>query len=70
MKNSKELLDQMNKNPDNWKGIFYFNFKDKRVIVKKFNPAMGWTFNFGNPFTYVLLFGAITLILAIDFLVK
>lgn len=67
MRNSKELLDQMNKNTDNWKGIFYFNYRDKRVIVRKFNPAMGWTLNFANPFTYILLIGTIALILAIDY---
>ena len=49
----KEINDLMNKNPDNWKGIFYVNSKDPRVIVPKINPSMGWTLNFGHKNTYI-----------------
>lgn len=44
----KEIIDAMSKNPDNWKGIFYVNNKDPRIIVPKKNPSFGWTLNFGH----------------------
>ena len=31
----KELLDRMHKDPGNWRGVFYFNRKDPRLIVPK-----------------------------------
>lgn len=52
---SKEILDKMSKNPDNWKGVFYFNRKDPRLLVPKLNPAMGWTLNFASPYAYVTI---------------
>ena len=38
----------MSKDPANWKGVFYFNKRDSRLIVPKLNPELGWTFNMGN----------------------
>ena len=58
------LLDSMSKNPDNWKGIFYFNRKDPRLIVPRINPLMGWTFNFASPYTYTTLISLILIIIA------
>ena len=49
----KETNDLMNKNLDNWKGIFYVNSKDPRIIVPKRNPSMGWTLNFGHKITII-----------------
>jgi len=49
----KEANNMMSKNPDNWKGIFYFNSKDPRMIVPKMDPTMGYTFNFGHRNTYI-----------------
>ena len=48
-----ESMDSMNKNPNNWKGIFYVNSKDPRIIVPKMIPLMGWTVNFGHKTTYI-----------------
>ena len=46
-------------NPNNYKyGIFYYNTDDSRIFVPKRNKYMGWTLNFGNHFTYLIL-GAI-----------
>ena len=46
----------MKTNPENYKwGFFYFNPKDKRVILPKANPFFGWTVNFGNWQTYLLI---------------
>ncbi len=37
-------------NQDNWTSPgFYFSKRDSRWIVPKRNPALGWTFNLGNP---------------------
>jgi uncharacterized membrane protein len=49
------ILDSMSKNPNNWKGIFYFNSKDPRILVRKINPSMGWSFNFASPYSYIAL---------------
>lgn len=56
------MNDLENQNPNNWKGVFYVNRKDSRVIVPKLNPALGWTLNFGNPITY---FGIVAIVLII-----
>ncbi len=60
----QQLLDTMWKNPDNWKGIIYFNSKDPRLLVPKSNPKLGLTLNFGNKLTY-LAFAGIVLIAVI-----
>ncbi len=50
-------------NPENYKfTIFYFNPKDKRVIVPKRNIYLGWTLNLGNINAYLLL-GSVILVL-------
>jgi uncharacterized membrane protein len=51
----KAILDAMSNNPNNWKGIFYFNPKDPRSVVRKINPRMGWSFNFASPYSYITL---------------
>ena len=55
IKLDNEILDSMAKNPSNWKGIFYVNRKDPRLLVQKQYPPIGWTLNFANSFTYVVL---------------
>lgn len=48
--------DQMNQDPGNYKfGFLYWNKYDKRIIVPKRTPFLGWTINFGNPYSYVFL---------------
>lgn len=48
--------DKMEQDPHNyiW-GIFYFNPRDRRIILPKKNPSMGLTLNFANPYTYLIL---------------
>ncbi len=58
---SQQVLDNMSKDPGNWRGPFYFNRKDPRLTVPKIIPSMGWTFNFASPYSYIT-FGAIILI--------
>lgn len=55
IKLDQEILDSMAKNPSNWRGIFYFNRKDPRLIVQKQVPSLGWTLNFANPLTYLII---------------
>lgn len=61
----KEILNAMNRDPRNWKGPFYFNKKDYRVIVPKYSPWMGWTLNMANPYAYISL-AAIALIIILS----
>ena len=65
MKNNKDRknLNEMGNDPNSWKGIFYFNKKDPRIIVPKLNPSMGWTLNFGNVYTYLVIIAVILIIL-------
>jgi uncharacterized membrane protein len=62
---SKEFLDTMSREPGNYKGIFYVNKKDPRILVPKMNPSMGWTLNFGHPVSYIGL-GVLLLIIIIS----
>ena len=51
-------MDENNKtqNPNNYKwGILYFNKKDSRLIVPKHESQRGWTINFANPLSYILI---------------
>ena len=53
----------MRTNPENYKwGFIYFDAKDSRVIVPKANQYLGWTVNFANPLSYLIIVGIIALI--------
>jgi uncharacterized membrane protein len=69
MKNKpdQQMLDQMSRNPAYWKGIFYVNKRDPRLIVPKLHPMMGWTVNFASPYAYVIIVFIIAFILASEF---
>ena len=66
----KEIVDSMNKNPNNWKGVFYVNSKDPRIIVPKINPSFGWTLNFGHKVSYLGILFIILIIVAYQVLVS
>lgn len=52
----QDELDRMRLDPDNYKwGIFYFNSQDSRIFLPKRNPYMGFTLNFANPYSYLIL---------------
>ena len=55
MKNKleKAILESMTKNPNNWKGIFYINPNDPRILVRKRRFGAGWTFNWASPYSYI-----------------
>jgi uncharacterized membrane protein len=63
----RAILDSMSTNPNNWKGIFYYNPNDPRLLVRKLNPSMGWTFNYASPYSYITL-GCIILITIASFI--
>lgn len=49
--------DRMIEDPANYKwGIFYYNRNDRRIIIPKRLKMMGWTLNFANLYTYIILF--------------
>jgi uncharacterized membrane protein len=55
---SQELKNKWHDDPKNWKlGIFYFNKEDKRIIVSKRLNLFGWTLNFANPISYIIMIG-------------
>lgn len=62
----KTDIDRELRNPDNYRfGVFYFNKKDKRVVVPKLDSYRGWTFNFGNILTYVIISALVLIFLAV-----
>jgi uncharacterized membrane protein len=36
-------------------GIFYFNRNDKRIFPPKRQHWMGWTVNFANPYSVIVM---------------
>ena len=50
-----------------WKaGVIYFNKEDPSIMVEK-RFGVGWSFNFGNPISWLIFFGPLVLILIIAF---
>jgi uncharacterized membrane protein len=70
MKNKLDnnILNNMSKDPGNWKGPFYFNRKDTRLSVPKQDPSLGFTFNFASPFTYLTILAIIIILVVFAFL--
>jgi len=63
-------LDRDIDNPENYKfHIFYYNPKDKRIIVPKQDKNRGWTLNFGNRFTYIILLAICLAIITYQFII-
>jgi len=68
---NKQTANFESKNSDGWKGVIYFNRQDSRLMVPKRIPGMGWTLNFGNPYTYVLIIAIVSIIIIFNhFVVK
>jgi len=61
----QDILDTMSKDLGNWKGPFYFNRKDPRILVPKFNPILGKTFNFASPYAYLALCALVAIIIVL-----
>jgi uncharacterized membrane protein len=69
-KSDKQFLDTMSKDPGNWKGPFYFNRKDPRLMVPKLHPSLGWTLNFASPRSYLAIAALIAIIIIGIFITK
>lgn len=55
-KPTNETLELWHKNPKNWKwGCIYYNIEDKRIFPPKKNKYLGWTVNFANPLSILVL---------------
>lgn len=63
-----EYLNTMSKDPNNWRGPFYVNRKDPRLVVPKYNPARGYTFNFASPYAYIVIIAVILIMVAASYL--
>jgi len=61
--------DDLGRNsPDHYKwGIFYYNPYDTRVIVPKRIKWAGWTLNFANPFSYLIILAIIGLAFLLEY---
>ncbi|NHM06391.1 hypothetical protein G4D82_04095 [Flavobacterium sp. CYK-4] len=66
---NQETLEKWHQDPNNWKwSMFYYNPKDRRVLVPKRNKWMGWTTNFAYlPSVLLLVIVLASAILAIYF---
>jgi len=60
---NKQFLDSMSSSPAYWKGPFYFNRKDPRLMVPKIHPSLGWTLNFANLHSYILIVALIGIVI-------
>lgn len=60
---SKEFLDNMSRDPGNWKGPLYINKKDPRLMVPKLIPSLGWTLNFAHPAAYLAIVALIVIMI-------
>jgi uncharacterized membrane protein len=63
----EKLYHLWHEDTKNWKlGIFYYNPRDKRVFPpKRFFPGMGWTVNFANADSVLVMMVMIVLIVLI-----
>lgn len=62
--------NQWHNDPSNWIwGVFYYNREDKRVFIPKRIPVMGWTINFANAASILVITAiVITIILLLEML--
>lgn len=60
----------MSRDPQYWKGPFYFNKKDYRIIVPKRNKPMGWTLNMASPYSYISLAAIALIIVLFKYILK
>jgi uncharacterized membrane protein len=64
----KQFLDTMSRDTSYWRGPFYLNMKDPRLLVPKLHPSMGWTLNFANPISWVAVVALLGLVIIISLL--
>jgi uncharacterized membrane protein len=55
---------RMETEPNDWKwGVFYFNPNDRRIFVPKRIEWLGWTLNFAQPVSIIIIGGIFFLII-------
>ena len=65
-KPTQEDYDNWHKDPKNWHlRFFYYNPKDKRLLPPKRIEWMGYTINFANPYSVLLLLPLVIIIVLI-----
>lgn len=65
-KPTQEDYDNWHKDPNNWRlRFFYYNPKDKRLLPPKKIEWMGYTINFANPYSVLLLLPLVIIIVLI-----
>jgi uncharacterized membrane protein len=65
---SPDNFNRFEKNPMHYKwGIFYFNPDDNRIIVPKRSRWMGYTLNFANLWSYVIIGAFIVLAVLVGY---
>ena len=70
-KPTKEILNSWSKDPSNWKiGVFYYNKNDKRIFPPKRLAAFGWTVNFANPYSILIMLGIIVFIITVVYILQ
>jgi uncharacterized membrane protein len=70
-KPSHETFQAWHDDPANWRmGVFYYNKKDKRIFPPKRIQGLGWTINFANPVSIVVILGIIGLIVVVSLFFK
>lgn len=62
---NEQIMNTMSMDPGNWKGPFYYNRKDPRLMVPKLYPSLGTTFNFASPYSYITLATIILIIIMV-----
>ena len=65
-KKAKPNYDLPHKNPESWRGTFYYNPKDSRILLPRNYTYRGLPLNFGNLFTYLVLIGLTVFVIAIN----
>jgi uncharacterized membrane protein len=67
-KPDKQFLDTVSRDTSYWRGPFYFNRRDPRLMVPKLYPSLGWTLNFANPRSYIAILALILVIIVCAFI--
>ena len=69
---SKEQIEIWRKDPKNWKYGFnvYYNPEDKRIFPRKYYKEMGWTVNFANTKSIMVLITFLAFIFGVLFLFR
>ena len=61
---SEETKNRWHNDPDNWIwGIFYYNPQDPRLFTPKKIKEFGWTANFANPNSVIVMLLLISVLL-------